>query len=226
MINVILHHYDDWTELTERYNIVVSNPYFMPIQGMGINFEVFRFNEGYNTLVKNFIDKIRLNGKTIVKVVRVIPHRKYTDVVMYGDYAKSVKSEFIRSMFMITKSEFKDGLEYYTAIAPVAIKSVKDSLTELKSRLQEKAGIVSLTYRQVDTMPINIWQDLTSKEAMVLKVAYEMGYFNYPRSVNLEDLAKELKLSKATVDYYLRSALRKLISNYARELSRTDEKSP
>ena len=43
---------------------------------------------------------------------------------------------------------------------------------------------------------------------------YELGLFNYPYGANLDDIAKELKLSKATVDYHLRNAIRKMIFSY------------
>jgi len=49
-------------------------------------------------------------------------------------------------------------------------------------------------------------------ERVVLTKAIELGYFNYPRGVGLGELARELGLSKATVDFHLRNAVRKVMS--------------
>ncbi|ABW02429.1 helix-turn-helix domain-containing protein [Caldivirga maquilingensis] len=214
VIHVVLNHYGDWTELTEKYDVVIDNPYYVPVQSMGINFELFRIHERYGSYVKELINRIRNHGSTIVKVINVIPNREYTDAVMYGDYSKSVKSIFVNNMFIISYSSFKYGLEYYTAILPPIKASVNKTLSELKSQLKEKADVISFKQERAKQLPVKIITELTPMERDVINTAYELGFFNYPRGANLDDVAKELKLSKATVDYHLRNAIRKIISSY------------
>jgi predicted DNA binding protein len=55
---------------------------------------------------------------------------------------------------------------------------------------------------------------LTPLEYLVLKRAYEMGYFEWPRRCSLEQLSRDLKLSKSTTLEHLRKAIRKLIGEY------------
>jgi len=55
---------------------------------------------------------------------------------------------------------------------------------------------------------------LTPLEYLVLKRAYEMGYFEWPRRCSLEQLSRDLKLSKSTTLEHLRKAIRKLIVEY------------
>ncbi|WP_291767581.1 helix-turn-helix domain-containing protein [Caldivirga sp. UBA161] len=214
VIHVILYHYGDWTELTEKYGMVIDNPYYVPVQSRGINFELFRIYERYGPYVKELINRIRNHGSTIVKVINVIPSREYTDTVMYGDYNKSIKSIFVNNMFIISYSSFKYGLEYYTAILPPIKASVSKTLSELKSQLKEKADVLSFKQERTRQLPTKIITELTPMERSVINTAYELGFFNYPRSASLDDVAKELKLSKATVDYHLRNAIRKIIFNY------------
>lgn len=63
----------------------------------------------------------------------------------------------------------------------------------------------------VFTSPI---YSLTEIERKILQTAYHKGFFNYPRGINLDNLAKEFNISKATVNIHLRNALRKIISSY------------
>ncbi len=214
VIHVVLYHYGDWTELTEKYDIVIDNPYYVPIQSRSINFELFRIYERYGSYVKELINKIKNHGSTIVKVINVIPGGEYTDTIMYGDYNKSIKSIFVNNMFIITYSSFRYGLEYYTAVLPPIKTSVNKTLSELKSLLKEKADVISFKHEKARQLSTKIIAELTPMERDVINTAYELGFFNYPRGANLDDIAKELKLSKATVDYHLRNAIRKIIYNY------------
>jgi hypothetical protein len=55
---------------------------------------------------------------------------------------------------------------------------------------------------------------LTPLEYLVIRRAYELGYFDWPRRCSLEQLSRDLKLSKATTLEHLRRAVRKLIGEY------------
>lgn len=55
---------------------------------------------------------------------------------------------------------------------------------------------------------------MTRLEYFVLKKAYELGYFEWPRKCSLTDLANQVGLSKSTVLEHLRRALRKLLFEY------------
>mgnify|MGYP001626206418 CR=1 FL=1 len=64
------------------------------------------------------------------------------------------------------------------------------------------------------TRPLTEVPSLTEYELYVLRVAYEEGYFEWPRKARLEDLAIKLGVSKATVAEHLRKALKKLLNTY------------
>ena len=223
MINVVhvaLHHYGDWTELTESFNFIVNNPYYLPIPSRGINLEVFRIYGGSRIDVREFIEKVKNHGSTIVKVLNIIPSRNYTDTVMYGDYGRSVKSIFVENMFIIEDSCFKQGMEYYTAVmAPLKV-SVNKHISNLLSMLNERAHVASVNVNKVDLKdlePINL---LTPIEREVLNVAYELGYFNYPKGADLDEVAMELNLSKSTVNYHLRNAIKKIVSRSIKNIGK------
>lgn len=55
---------------------------------------------------------------------------------------------------------------------------------------------------------------LTEKQRKVLSLAQERGYWHYPRKIDLNQLAKELKLAKSTVHETLKRAEARLLEYY------------
>ncbi len=54
--------------------------------------------------------------------------------------------------------------------------------------------------------------ELTKAQEHVLAMAFELGYYDIPKRVNLAKLAERLEISKATLDVILRRAERKLVA--------------
>lgn len=54
--------------------------------------------------------------------------------------------------------------------------------------------------------------ELTRAQERVLQLAFDVGYFDIPRKITLEQLAKRLEISKATLDVMLRRAQRKILA--------------
>lgn len=61
---------------------------------------------------------------------------------------------------------------------------------------------------------ISVKNVLTSKEAEVVYKAYKLGYFSWPKGIDLDELSQEIGISKAATLQTLRRALNKLIRNY------------
>lgn len=61
---------------------------------------------------------------------------------------------------------------------------------------------------------INKKEHLTLKQKEILETVFLLGYFSYPRKITLSQLAKHLKISKATLSETLRISENKIISNY------------
>ncbi|MEM0449341.1 MAG: helix-turn-helix domain-containing protein [Methanomassiliicoccales archaeon] len=52
---------------------------------------------------------------------------------------------------------------------------------------------------------------LTGRQSHALRMAYDLGYFDIPRKINLDQLAKRMEISKPSLDIILRRAQRKLV---------------
>ncbi|MDD3175064.1 MAG: helix-turn-helix domain-containing protein [Candidatus Nanoarchaeia archaeon] len=55
--------------------------------------------------------------------------------------------------------------------------------------------------------------ELTNRQEEIINKAQSLGYFKYPRGVTLTELAKLLKISKATLSQTLRTVENKAIKN-------------
>ncbi len=56
--------------------------------------------------------------------------------------------------------------------------------------------------------------DITSRQEYVVKTALDLGFFDYPKKVNLEGLSKRLNVSYVTLAEILRRAEKNIISSY------------
>lgn len=53
---------------------------------------------------------------------------------------------------------------------------------------------------------------LTEKQTIVYKIAKELGYFDFPRKINLSPLAKKMGLCPSTMSIHLQKIIRSLVN--------------
>jgi predicted DNA binding protein len=90
---------------------------------------------------------------------------------------------------------------YFFTCDEYTLKRIKDVLKE--SKLEYHMEVLS-EHKEV----------LTPTQEYVLLLAFEMGYFNYPRKVTLKELSKALNMSPSTLNEILRRAIKNLIAYY------------
>jgi predicted DNA binding protein len=61
------------------------------------------------------------------------------------------------------------------------------------------------------TLPTESRRQLTDRQYEVLAVAHDLGYFEYPRGANAEDVAEELGITQSTFAEHLSAAQSKLV---------------
>jgi predicted DNA binding protein len=111
--------------------------------------------------------------------------------------------------FLDTASSRGDGRVVWNIIGPSsqAINSLVNKLKDLGcevevSGIRDQKGLSPLTYHQ----------------ERAVRIAYDLGYYDIPRKITLDDLASKLGITKATLDIILRRAERKLISRHTGRL--------
>ncbi len=58
---------------------------------------------------------------------------------------------------------------------------------------------------------------ITLKQKMVIKYALESGFFDYPRRISINEIARNLNLSPSTVSEIIRRGLKRILNDYYKE---------
>jgi hypothetical protein len=113
------------------------------------------------------------------------------------------------------------GIESGYLFPPLGIGDGKVKISFLGSEVQvkeflERIDVLGIRYRVVlladaSFSPISPLNDLTEKQRDVLLTAYKLGYYDIPRKITSEELAKKLNLVDSTVVEHLRKAEQRLI---------------
>jgi predicted DNA binding protein len=90
----------------------------------------------------------------------------------------------------------------------------KEPLMQILERLPKEFQIElkSITQTKIDDIFLpHIMPKLSTKQEHAIHLAVKRGYFDFPRKINLDQLAKEMKISKPTLQQHLRIAEKKLV---------------
>jgi predicted DNA binding protein len=98
-----------------------------------------------------------------------------------------------------------DGGIQWNIVAPTGA-----DLTHLVENLKGKGATVAVEKVTI----LRTARELTTEQERVLQTAFELGYFDIPKKVKLDELAKRLQISKATLDVVLRRAQRKIVASH------------
>lgn len=214
-LKVTLTH-DDWTLYTEKFkdDIVLS------INTANINFE--------DGLVYSLVNVEAPNKEIIEKLMEVVKkHRRVKNlrlvdlknnrtytlallsmVTTLNDGIRGVLSQF---EIYYAKEYISDGNETWFLV-------VNKRYSDLISRLKEMSYTFDYSQHSLDEIfPLN--NVLTKKEKEILVTAYQLGYFEWPHTLNIGELAEKFNISKTAILQTLRRAIRKLVANYVNSYS-------
>jgi predicted DNA binding protein len=108
-------------------------------------------------------------------------------------------------VFLISAESKGDGKVEWTLV--LSDKSVlKNIFDHLKSKGVE-ADLVKLT-------KIDDKESLTERQDKITHVAFERGYFDYPKRISLRELARMFDVSPSTLSEILRKGQRKIVLDY------------
>ena len=105
--------------------------------------------------------------------------------------------------FIESASSRKDGSVEWSLIT-----SNSSALQKLVAKIENLGGEVKL--HKLNSLTTTT--ELTRAQERVLQMAFDSGYFDIPRKITLDKLAKRLEISKATLDVMLRRGQRKVLA--------------
>ena len=94
------------------------------------------------------------------------------------------------------------------------ITSSEKSLIDLMDKLEKRGVKAELVSK------VNIDKDslLTARQEQIIQVAYKRGYFDYPKRINIRELARIFGVSISTMSEILRKGEKKVIGSYFKEM--------
>lgn len=212
-INIRLAHYGDWTQLTVKYDVKAEVVFSQVNPHTYATFNIIRIRCSRSNECEGFMNELR-KIKRIMKILykREISPRYY-ELSYIDEYNSSAKKIILEHGGFIKGSIANEGDELYTIyfLGKPDYNSLGDSLKKIGKvkEIKINEGKNSLT----EMLSIN----LSEIEREILEFAYFNGFFDYPRKLTLDDISREFNITKTTVNFHLRNAIKKILSSLVKE---------
>lgn len=150
--------------------------------------------------------------RDLKKDKRVVKLEVNKDLVVMLEQRSLQYAGFRSKHIMVIKPIYcnpHDGLEYWE-IFSWDKKYINDFITDISK--VGKPQLISIQKMKLqDIYHFHVGPRLTSKQKEAIELATEFGYYGVPRKVQLESLAKKMKISRQAFSEHLRKAEAKLI---------------
>lgn len=217
-VNVTIEHYGDWSIITKNFEgINIYAKYFYPYKERGYSLEVIKVESNKNNEAKDFIKMFnKLNNILKVLDINKIDNSHY-EIIFLGKYDEMLKYIFLENNNAILKNSIvKNGLKTFNLYF---ILTNKSQLNEVYDILKDKGKLIDFNVERIDnyrqsSIFDNDYVNLTPTERLIIEFAYEKGFFDTPRQIGLDEIARKFELSKTTVNFHIRSAIKKILRSY------------
>jgi predicted DNA binding protein len=88
-----------------------------------------------------------------------------------------------------------------------------DTLKKVTDRLDSH----HIGFEILEIAHLNQVKDITTRQEQIVKMALEMGYFEFPKKIRLEELSERFGISAGTLSEILRRAEKNILTHYFRE---------
>ncbi|WP_338602992.1 helix-turn-helix domain-containing protein [Sulfolobus tengchongensis] len=200
IVNFSILHEDGWSPETKKYEVIAES----------LNKTFNRGTFSFYLLIwgsdaKKFIEDIR-NKNQILNLEVLGLTKKFGILRLEHKNTNTITSLVKRYRGIILSERISNGLEKWT----VAINA--KSLRKFREKLNEYGEIVN--YSEKSPNEITPPPLLTEKQVEALRFALSKGYFDYPKKIRGEDIAKLLGMKTPTFVYHLRNAEKSILEFY------------
>ena len=214
LVTLEMKHENCWSRILSDYPIIIKTLFTKSNKGKYILAMDEIKAHNYQSF-KDFLKAFK-KEKSIYEVVQLweLDKRRGIYRILFKErYDNMVMGIVEKYVTFYLKHLMEGGLERLLVAIP------SDEVTSLKSELESLGKIYYFKVRNMDIntlIPTSF--DLSEQERNSLVEAIKLGYYEYPRRINLEELAKIMKLSKPTLEQYIRKAEKKIMTKYFNEL--------
>lgn len=169
--------------------------------------------------IKDYVKKIymryRSDGERYIKSLRAYRINRGTLIIAVKEACPFIEIALKHNVTIVSPYTFDKGVRKYLVVG------TPDNINEYTLHVMERYGGDNIFVEKVRgaerlknfiaIQTPNILDKLTGRELEVLKKAYELGVFDYPRRTDLNSLSEELRISKVTASILIRKSLKKII---------------
>ena len=215
LVTFEIDHEGCWSKITSDYPVIVRTIFAKSSKGKDyiLGFDEIKARDSQS--FKNFLRAFR-KEKSVYEVIQLweLDKRRNIYRILFKErYNNMIMGIVEKYMIFYIRDLIKDGHEKLLIVLP------SDEVEFLKSELESLGKIYCFKVRNID---INVLLPeffvLSEQERKSITTAIKLGYYEYPRKINLEELAKTMKLSKPTLEEYIRKAEKKIMARLFNEL--------
>ncbi|MBI5046807.1 helix-turn-helix domain-containing protein [Candidatus Micrarchaeota archaeon] len=214
-----VYHHDCWftdgiTQFPELQVKEISERIYPQNSDKRIVSAVYRIESSESEKINEFVNHVRFAGK--ISTIKQLGTGKTAFIQVAWRAPVTSYDAVLKSGCVVTSPcQSRDGYEAYSIISEEP-NQIKKLLYEL-----EQIGDVKLFSIKNDFSKKGR-HGLTDKQKQAVSAAISMGYYSWPKKVNLEELAAKLGIKRRTLQENLRKAEAKILPSLIDQL--TEEK--
>ncbi|WP_460173466.1 helix-turn-helix domain-containing protein [Vulcanisaeta sp. JCM 14467] len=219
LLDLVYVHEVDWTaNITDfDWSYRVTQTGFDYSKGEVIEIATLRIGRKDN--LRHVLNSLRRHNIDIIYSMSINPgYPKYVKVIVKGSIDLSTRFLAQELGLLEIYAYYINGVEHWGFLA-----FDRESIDQFLKQIANYGKVINASLKALrveDLITANASRldvFLNPSEHKILRYAFERGFFNIPRSVSMEELSRELGLSKSTVDRYLRSSLSKILRTIIRK---------
>ncbi len=154
--------------------------------------------------MNSVIDYMVESGTSLPGGIVAMGHERASAVVDAGscDFCSEVSNI---DAFLVESELIKDGELYLTFLIPY-----ESILSDLVGRLDKK----NIYYKIIKKKIMGEKGDITARQEYIVRMALELGFFEFPKKINLEELSERINISSTTLSEIIRRGSKHIISMY------------
>jgi predicted DNA binding protein len=197
---------EEWKqELTSKYHAKIDILDCLPFEDMGAKDLVqIEVDEQYVDMV---LEDVKKNPDVEIVDLTVVDKGRIKGSVATNECVACC-SMVGTEAFLVESHMDKDGRKIWRLLA-----TEKEAIRQIISDLEGHRYAVEL----MKLTSVDLDELMTSRQEDILQIAFERGYFDYPKRISLRDLAAMFDISISTLSEMLRKGQRKIMEEYFEE---------
>jgi len=199
-----IRHDDCWiTPKTKKYGLVIKG---VPLNSYEERGKYYHSNVSYMSGDRKSQDRLFKDLKKDKHVRKVM--RNGNQMISLVEGKDHIANYFDPSFFYLKPVVMKEGYEYWE-LGSWSRKKLIRFCNQIKKFAYVKILMIKQGFPQVFIQ--QTMQNMTDKQRDAFELAKSMGYYEFPRKISVEKLAKTKKVPRTTFQAHLRKAERKIL---------------